>query len=530
MAFKRRREQHTDDEAYSEASGSGYDAPVKKTKQPVKKKTKSTPKQAKKKSKAEDAPMECEDARDIPHDKNLHRISSADTLCDDLLTWFTGVNETRGMPWRKTYDSTLSKDERAQRAYEVWVSEMMLQQTQVATVIPYYNRWMAKFPTIRDLGAATIDEVNAIWAGLGYYQRASRLLAGAQKSVKSNNGRLPDNAKDMESDIPGIGRYTAGAICSIAYGERVPVLDGNVMRLLSRVLALHAKPKGKATLDILWEAAETIVKVKPSPDGNKETIVGKRHAGDINEALIELGSTVCKVKNPGCADCPIQTHCMAYQREVQTPAASEPDIEDLCTLCEPLVEVGVTAYPMKAERKAPRTELDIVTIVEWTASKDSTDRFFLLLRRPDTGLLAGLFDFLSEADVDEKLTVKACLDKSMQMVKGYIEGPFQKTADPSLSRFFGSQSEGNNDEKLEDMLTVQHVKPVGDVLHLFSHIRKTYRAQWVKLSGGGTEPPAIKNKGKGAAECVWRPYSEVERSNISTGTGKVWQLACKMWG
>ncbi|KIJ15472.1 hypothetical protein PAXINDRAFT_133470, partial [Paxillus involutus ATCC 200175] len=157
------------------------------------------------------------------HPASWHVVKCVDAIRKSLLEWYDRIHEVRGMPWRKTYDPSLDKDGRAQRAYEVWVSEIMLQQTQVVTVIPYYNKWMAKFPTIKDLAASDIEIVNGLWKGLGYYSRAARLLSGAQKVVKELGGRLPNNAKDMQAEIPGIGRYSAGAICSIAYNQCVPV-------------------------------------------------------------------------------------------------------------------------------------------------------------------------------------------------------------------------------------------------------------------------------------------------------------------
>ncbi|GAV99699.1 DNA glycosylase [Lentinula edodes] len=230
------------------------------------------------------------------HSKSSHIVSSPLPIRKALLKWYATVCTDRGMPWRKPHDVNLDMKGRAQRAYEVWVSEVMLQQTQVATVIPYYNAWMKKFPTVVDLAESSVDEVNALWKGLGYYSRASRLLAAAQIVVRDHQGRLPNNAKEMEAHIPGIGRYSAGAISSIAYGERVPVVDGNVHRLFSRFLVLHAPPKSKATQDILWAAATAMV---------EHEYDDADYPGDINQALIELGSTICR---------------------------SLPDIEDLCDL------------------------------------------------------------------------------------------------------------------------------------------------------------------------------------------------------
>ncbi|KAG8898958.1 hypothetical protein FRC00_002107, partial [Tulasnella sp. 408] len=148
----------------------------------------------------------------IPHSKSLHNVAKVKPLTGGLLEWFDSVRDTRGMPWRKEYDPSLSEDEKAQRAYEVLVSEIMLQQTQVTTVIPYYNAWLERFPTIKDLADVTdIEEVNALWKGLGYYRRAKALLEASKKVVKDFDGRIPKDVAVMEKEVPGVGRYTAGA-------------------------------------------------------------------------------------------------------------------------------------------------------------------------------------------------------------------------------------------------------------------------------------------------------------------------------
>ncbi|TFK41618.1 hypothetical protein BDQ12DRAFT_710665 [Crucibulum laeve] len=406
----------------------------------------------------------------VQHPRSIHTINSGHSIRTALLQWYSTVHETRGMPWRKPYDASQGPEERAQRAYEVWVSEIMLQQTQVATVIPYYNRWMEKFPTIRDLASSTIDQVNSLWKGLGYYSRASRLLSGAQKAVQEYNGKLPDNAKEMEENIPGIGRYSAGAICSIAYGERVPVLDGNVNRLLSRFLALHAPPKSKTTLNILWAAAAKIVQIEESDVANGDD--SPQYAGDINQALIELGSTVCKVRDPICGSCPLQSQCGAYQRMVATDReASIPDIEDVCQLCEPTHDGrDVTSYPMKVEKKKAREELDIVTIIEWHSKIKLNDQQFLLVKRPETGLLAGLYEFPTLENIRSP-----CVFPSLD----HIPYNVSSVSNPTLN------AEG-------DVRMVQ-ISPIGDIIHIFSHIKKTYRVQKLILEGG-EKPPQLELK------------------------------------
>ncbi|KAH7926964.1 DNA glycosylase [Leucogyrophana mollusca] len=501
-----------------------------------------------------------ESASSSPHAVSLHSVNSENVGATRvaLLQWYDRVHETRGMPWRKPFDATLDVEGRAQRAYEVWISEIMLQQTQVATVIPYYKKWMEKYPTIRDLAASDIESVNSLWKGLGYYSRAARLLKGAQKAVADFNGRLPDNAKEMQSQIPGVGRYSAGAVCSIAYNQCVPVLDGNVQRLLSRFLALYAPPKAKQTLDILWAGAEAFIEEANRP-------------GDINQALIELGSTVCKVRDPLCSECPLQPRCQAYQKtgvkvchscgwKANAEVTAEPEIEELCTLCEALPEDSrglVTVYPMKAVRKKAREELDSVNVIEWR-SEDGIKRWFLLVRRPEGGLLAGLHEFPTLTNLSGAAASAAALVKSpgtlLERLLVHPPAPYNpKSAGTTLG----------------GATRIVHIKPAGDVVHVFSHIKKTYRVQWVVLEGGGNDPPELvlepaavvkKAGGKGKSSgketgCVakrrkaleesnvgeggsteeapvsarWIPLDEVEQANIGTGVVKVWNQAKALW-
>ncbi|KAJ7039781.1 DNA glycosylase [Mycena alexandri] len=461
------------------------------------------------------------------HSKSIHVMKTAEvpSIRAALVQWYSTVQSSRNMPWRKLYDPTLDRDERAQRAYEVWISEIMLQQTQVATVIPYYNRWLEKYSSFPHIAAgASIDEVNSLWKGLGYYSRASRLLAGAKKAVDEHGGRLPDNAKDMQANIPGIGRYSAGAICSIAYGENVPVaseiqLDGNVNRLLSRVLTLHAPPKAKTTLDILWNAASAMVHDLKS-----------EYPGDVNQALIELGSTVCKVRDPNCASCPLRPWCAAYTKTTVSPTMIVTDIEDLCKVCEPTDNAAVTAYPMKVDKKKAREELDIVNVIEWRAG---SDRQFLLVRRPEGGLLAGLDEFPTspnQARIPQDI-LSTLLHPDIVLLDA-TGGPKPQpgSSDPSLR--------------------ITKVHPVGDVVHVFSHIKKTYRVQWVLLDGtvdlprlhdsAQTDSSIAKPKGKVKVQKTdegpevvpyprWVPLDEVATKNIGTGVMKVWNLCRTMW-
>ncbi len=206
-----------------------------------------------------------------------------------LLRWYS--KKARDLPWRRTRDP-----------YAIWVSEIMLQQTQVTTVIPYYEKWMKKFPTLQSLARAPLDSVLHAWAGLGYYRRARMLHQGAQEVLKNWNGKIPERASELQK-IPGIGRYTAGAIASIAFEEKSPLVDGNVIRVFSRLKALRSPVDQPSTLRRLWKLAEDLL-----PD---ESI------GNFNQALMELGSQVCTPQNPRCETCPVHGHCKAYRAQRQ---------------------------------------------------------------------------------------------------------------------------------------------------------------------------------------------------------------------
>jgi A/G-specific adenine glycosylase len=212
-----------------------------------------------------------------------------------LLRWYDA--ERRELPWRKTRDP-----------YAIWVSEIMLQQTRVETVIPYWTRFLERFPDPPALAAADEDEVLACWSGLGYYRRARLLHAGVKEVVERYGGRVPEDPEARRS-LPGIGRYTAGAIGSIAFGREEALVDGNVARVLARLHGIDT-PLGRADTErALWGEAERLVK-------------GER-PGDLNQALMELGARVCTPKAPRCDACPIRRPCAA-RREGRTAALPVP--------------------------------------------------------------------------------------------------------------------------------------------------------------------------------------------------------------
>lgn len=183
---------------------------------------------------------------------------------------------------------------------------------------------METFPTIKALAAADIEAVNQKWKGLGYYSRAARLLATAKKVVNEFDSQFPTDAASMEKLLPGVGRYTAGAVCSIVFNEHTPAVDGNVQRLFSRLLALHAPLKGskaKEPLEVIWNAAHKLVEGAPD-------------AGAMNQALIELGSTICKPTNPACANCPMRKGCAAYKlAQVSLSPLTKTRIDSIAVSC-----------------------------------------------------------------------------------------------------------------------------------------------------------------------------------------------------
>ncbi|MBI3306600.1 MAG: A/G-specific adenine glycosylase [Candidatus Omnitrophica bacterium] len=207
-----------------------------------------------------------------------------------LLSWYR--THARRLPWRSTHDP-----------YKIWISEIMLQQTQVDTVIPYYQKWIKHFPTIASLADSPQAEVMKYWAGLGYYRRARMLHGAAKILVKNHGGKLPQSAEELRK-LPGIGRYTAGAIASIAFNQKTPVLDGNVVRVLTRLQAYAEDITQTKTVAKLWEIAESLV-----PENNP---------GDFNQAMMELGATICAPENPKCDLCPVASLCTARKMKRAT--------------------------------------------------------------------------------------------------------------------------------------------------------------------------------------------------------------------
>ncbi|HBW38183.1 A/G-specific adenine glycosylase [Desulfosporosinus sp. BICA1-9] len=282
-------------------------------------------------------------------------IAQDQTISTRLLSWY-GV-EKRDLPWRRTGEP-----------YGIWVSEVMLQQTQVKTVIPYYERFIQRFPGVEQLGTASLDDVLTIWSGLGYYSRARRMWEGANYLLKQLGGKMPRNYKNL-LQIPGIGDYTAGAIASIAFGERVAAIDGNVKRVVSRLLA--------------WsEPVETVRSYRHFRD---QLMLWQPalQAGDFNQALMELGAMVCTPKKPDCVRCPLAESCQGYWQG------------------------DFLRYPVKK----PKAQRQVVTRLTFVLRRGNT---CYLQKRPSNGLLADLWEFpgveLSPdhfCELDDKLPASA---------------------------------------------------------------------------------------------------------------------------
>jgi A/G-specific adenine glycosylase len=251
-----------------------------------------------------------------------------------LLHWYK--KEGRSLPWRKTHD-----------AYAIWVSETMLQQTQVSTVIPYYRKFLKTFPTVRRLAKANLSEVLKVWEGLGYYSRARNLHRAAGVVADRFDGKIPDRSEELLT-LPGIGRYTAGAVLSIAFNREAPILDGNVKRVLSRLFAIGEDIKNKKTEARLWHLSESLI-----PKGR---------AGSFNQAVMDLGATICTPQKPQCPLCPLKGLCKAK-------ASGEPE-----------------RFPMKKGKK------EIPHVEAVSAVIERSGKVFLR-QRPLTGLLGGLWEF-----------------------------------------------------------------------------------------------------------------------------------------
>ncbi len=247
-------------------------------------------------------------------------VPTTSAVADRLLNWFE--QHRRDLPWRRPGARKVAG---SRSAYATWISEIMLQQTRVEAVIPYFEAWMRSFPDLGSLAEAAEEDVLRHWAGLGYYRRARLLHAAAKQVYAEHGGRIPTTATALRA-LPGIGEYTAAAIASIAFGEAVPVVDGNVKRVAARFLARALRLDEPA---LHRSARDWVAGLHAQLEGGGEagdSDVGGGEAGNLNEALMELGATVCTPKDPQCANCPLHGSCRAFAAgtPLAYPAARRP--------------------------------------------------------------------------------------------------------------------------------------------------------------------------------------------------------------
>ena len=277
------------------------------------------------------------------------------SIAADLLAWYD--HNARELPWRSH-----------PTPYTTLVSEVMLQQTQIETVIPYYHRFLERFPDFESLAAASQEEVLSLWEGLGYYSRARNLHKAAQVVVTQHGGQLPSDKYQLLR-LPGIGAYSAGAILSIAFGQREPALDGNIRRVYARLMNLRKPLDTTAAKDAL--------------DAFSWQTLPKKRAGDYNQALMDLGRTVCTPKNPRCEMCPLCVQCLAYE-------SGDPG-----------------TLPVKREK--PQVPHWIVT----AAVIQKQGKVFVA-RRPEGGLLGGMWEFPGGKLEETDHSLAACLQREIR--------------------------------------------------------------------------------------------------------------------
>jgi A/G-specific adenine glycosylase len=273
-----------------------------------------------------------------------HKNSPANSsFSHRILTWFE-VHGRKDLPWQQV-----------KSAYSVWVSEIMLQQTQVSTVIPYYLRFMQRFPDVASLAEAQQDEVMHHWTGLGYYARARNLHQAAKNIVHEHGGEFPNTLEEV-MNLPGIGRSTAAAILSLAQGQHHSILDGNVKRVLGRFAAIEGWPGNKTVETQLWELADSLTPAA--------------RTAEYNQAMMDMGATLCTRSSPACSRCPVSADCQAF------------------SLARP------TDFPGKKPKKTIPVRSTFMLIPMW---KNTT----LIYKRPPTGIWGGLWGFYQIDSLDE---------------------------------------------------------------------------------------------------------------------------------
>ena len=422
-----------------------------------------------------------------------------------LLAWYDA--EKRDLPWRKSNDP-----------YRILVSEVMLQQTQVKTVLGYYDAFIRRFPDLRALASASEDEVLAAWKGLGYYRRARNLHACAKQAMAEHGGELP-SSYDALRKMKGIGEYTAAAVASIAFGEAKGVVDGNVLRVMARYLCI--------------EEPVDDPKVRRSIQQVVDEVIAPERPGDFNQALMELGATVCTPQRPRCEACPLEKTCLARARSV------------------------VHRLPARRRREQPSFSRRIVGVVEKAGH-------VLLVRRPTDGLLGGMWEFLNLeapkggrrpvggrgaspmpvealqeslwASPEDTFAGQTTVETAENIQAGTDGAPVAPPRGPSealgeaTGRATGERKAGDgagcSDEELVCARiyaltgdTVARCVYLGRVTHRFSHLVWEMDVYWTEVL-----PSEVHKQAEGS-QWVWQPVERMDDVALPRVMQKVWELA-----
>jgi A/G-specific adenine glycosylase len=354
--------------------------------------------------------------------KDIEKIKSP--LGRQLLAWYR--RNQRSLPWRKTSDP-----------YRIWISEIMLQQTQVDTVTPYYHRFLKAFPNVSSLARAPLQNVLKVWENLGYYSRARNMHAAAKVIVGKFGGQIPDNWEEIKT-LPGIGQYTAGALLSIAYGKAIPAVDGNVRRILCRFFAIRKPVDDTQEQKQLQKLAASLIPAK--------------HPGDFNQAMMDLGATICKAKNPDCSRCPIANLCRARINDLQNV--------------------------LPISRKAPAIPYRQAAAAVIRNSKG----MLLVVQRPTTGLLASLWK---------------------------LPGGFIKDVERMENGLKQSVKE-------ELGISIRPGKHLASVNHTYTHFRITLQAYECCLLQGNPQPLGCQNwRWASLTDFKKLPLSKIDRMIVS---------------
>jgi A/G-specific adenine glycosylase len=453
------------------------------------------------------------------------------TLTDDflcsfrtvLIAWY--IEKRRRMPWRG--DNTTIPIS----AYSVWVSEVMLQQTRVETVVNYWGKWMDVFPTVSALAAATPDEVNRLWAGLGYYRRAQNLLAGARYIVEKHNGEIP-RQKDALLAVPGIGPYTAGAISSIAFSLPEPVVDGNVLRVFSRLFACHLQQGSGKLEKLCWKLGGVLL--------------DRQRPADFNQAIMELGATLCKPTNPSCKTCPVRYFCGA--RKLVDWTATHNDESKLTTVVKVAHKLNisvpanlqtriqsiprdVTFFPRKVEKK---TSKDVQLLVHVIRRIDEhRPGRYLFIRRSSKGLLANQWEFPNfplqnvKADDSDEIEIEPYKNNTLELWRQHKD-----IRDNYFQRSFGAiwLSESHPDSKTNNLNNESELSmlfesrkepsPLSDpIVHIFSHERHTMHVLLDEVVVIELADALM----TGNERFAWMTSNEIISRGITTGCKKILQ-------